>query len=310
MTLKLYHIDNPNCNYITELMPSIFAVAQMEQEFYPYLTIDYIPHVDGQPQGIILRTKSGDIRRNYTFKNKQDIKDLRNLIWYHLEKQHKFKPAKNENDFTEAPKNIVIQGWKAKRRMLEKEKCCKLVLDNLTSQIVNTNILHEVYRLSPIDKQDRNTCKKVRFESCVNNFPKRTAAFDRCIQETVWLCNRGYPNNTVNKMNKYVEQVRRNLYNYLDSHDLKVNKRKFDEIIDAGLFDDLGNRMGNKVADDKNVRATLDKIFTEKDYYLGLIEGFDHTPNFDIPSNNNKWHGISAIVLLILIISFIYLSLY
>ena len=98
-------------------------------------------------------------------------------------------------------------------------------------------------------------------------------------------------------MDKYVNSVRHNLYNYLKDNDMKVNKKKFDEIIDAGLFSDLGNRMGNKVANDMNVRAELDTIFTEKDYYLRLIEGLDE------PS---EWNNFFGVMVIFLIIAFIY----
>jgi hypothetical protein len=279
--MRLLHIAQ-GCESMIDIWPSIKAVYQMEAEFSPYLTIEFLPYREGQIPGIILQTKDGDIRKNYTFKNKTDIKELRDLIWkYIVPEKHIKDITKNGclTDFKEYGTSNVIQGWKAKKRALDKEKCCQLVLDSLVKDVVGNNILHEVYRLSPIDRQDKNICKKVRFEACGNNFPKGSAVFKRCVQETEWLCNHGYPNVTVNKMNDFVNKVRKNLWRYLRDNDLRVNKRKFDEIISAGLFDDLGNRMGNKVADDKNVRASLDQIFTEKDYYLGLIEGFDDEDN-------------------------------
>jgi len=301
MTLQLYHIDDGNCKFITKLMPSIFAVAQMEQEFYPYLTIFYMTPKEGQPRGIILRTKHGDIRRNYTFDNKTDIIELRKLIWDELLKEGKIHPVdiSQANNPLSKPNNKVIQSWQAKKRQLDKEKCCKLVLDNLTPQIVKLNVKHEVFRLSNEDKQDKTICKKVRIQDCADNFPKGSAAFKRCVMETSWLCEHGYPNTTVNKADKYINTIRRNLYNYLKDNNMKVNKRKFDEIIDAGLFSDLGNRMGNKVADDKNVRAALDTIFTEKDYYLSLIEGYD----------DNNWNNFFGVVLIFLILAFVYIIL-
>ena len=82
---------------------------------------------------------------------------------------------------------------------------------------------------------------------------------------------------------------------------MKVDKKKFDEIIDAGFFADLGNRMGNKVANDPHVRANINDIFTEKDYYLYLLEGFDEKPK----SNYEKWFGL---FILVVVIGLIYLA--
>lgn len=297
--MRLIHIDGPRCKHITEIMPGIMATYQLEQEFYPYLNIDF-RHSDTHPTGIILETKHGNIEKPYTFHNKKDIDELRTLIWTELAKERKIKDITKNGclvDFQDYNPNKVIQGWQAKKRDLEKQRCCKLVIDKLVKDVMATNILHEVYKLSTVDKQDKKICKQVRFQICAENYPARTAQFDRCIQENEWLCNNGFPNKTVNKMNEYVAKIRKDLYKYLNDNNLKVNKKKFDEIIDAGLFNDLGNRMGNKVADDKNVRQTLETIFTEKDYYLQLVEGFDDA---------KKWHIWAGILIIVLIIVMIY----
>ena len=302
--MRLFLVDGGKCQYTKDLMPAIFAIAQMEQEFNPYLDIEYLPYREDEIPGILLVTKTGTIRKNYTFKNKKDIVDLRNLIWYYLQRDHGIKNAHDENDFRQFNPNIVIQGFEAKKRLMKENVCCKIILDTLTSEVMKNNILHEVYRLSPIDKQDKNICKKVRGGECGDNYPPNSATYDRCIDEVDWLCNNSYPvNNAVNAMNQLVKNVRIKLYNELNRSNLKVNKQKFDEIIDAGLFTDLGNRMGNKVANDTNVRASLDKIFTEKDYYLSLIEGFDEN-NSKLENNNlftiDRFMGLLLILLILL----------
>lgn len=297
--MRLFLIDSGPCRYTKDFTPAIFAISQMETEFYPFLYIDYLPYRENETPGIILQTKTATIRKNYTFENKKDIEDLRKLIWYYLLRDYNIKDITKNGclkDFREYRPNHVVQGWQARKRLAAKDTCCKIVLDELTSEVLKNNILHEVYKLSNKDKQDRNICKKVRFEECGNNYPPNSATFSRCVDEVNWLCNRVYPNKAVDKMDELVKRVRTNLYNYLNKNNLKVNKQKFDEIIDAGLFVDLGNRMGNKVANDANVRASLNNIFTEKKYYLGLIEGFE-------TGNNN----LNMIIIFIILLGLIYM---
>ena len=57
---------------MSEIIPAISAVYQMEQEFSPYLVVEFEGN-NTEKEGIILQTKSGDIRKYYTFNNKQDF---------------------------------------------------------------------------------------------------------------------------------------------------------------------------------------------------------------------------------------------
>lgn len=306
--MRLFYITKGTCQHIMDMMPGIKAIYEMEATFAPYLSVEFLPFRTDAEEEIILLTKNGTIRKNYTLANKKDVDDLRNLIWSHLVKEEHIKPARNENDFREAPPAIVVQGWQARKRASEKAICCKFIVDTITSEVLKNNILHEVYRLNLYGKEDKNICKKLRFQECGDNYPPNTPTFERCVREVEWLCNHGYPiNKSVNTMNQIAKNIWLKIYKYLDKHNLKVNKKKFDEIMDAGLFVDLGNRMGNKVANDKNVSATLDHIFTEKDYYLGLIEGFeDERFNVESQNNNNnifKWvYGICLLIILLVLL--------
>jgi hypothetical protein len=295
--MRLFLIEGHGCKHITDIMPAIKAVYQMEQEFFPYLTVDFVPYREYENTGIVLVTKLTTIRKDYTFMDKQDINDLRNLIWFHLKKEVNIKDITHDgclSDFREVNKNNVIQGWQEKKRLSKNDSCCKSILKSKTPEPIKTNILHDAYKLKKIDSQNRNICKKVRFNECRDNYPHNSDSFKRCIDEVEWLCNNGYPNKTVNAMNELVKNTRLNLYKYLNDNNLKVNKQKFDEMIDAGLFDDLGNRMGNKVISDKNVSMIPFTAQNEKNYYLNLIEGYGTT-------NISIWYIIVLILLIIVI---------
>lgn len=283
MKLRLYHIDGKGCRFVNDIMPGINAVYTMEQEFFPYLDIEFLPHSEFENSGIILQANDELIRRNYTFHDKKELGELRDLIWKYLLKYRKIKDITKNGclkDFREYNPNRVIQGWRNAKRLAKDDNCCAIILNKLTDEIMARKILHEVYTLSSNDEMDKDTCKKVRFGECGDNYPRGTAQFDRCTREVNWLCNNGYPNKVVKKMDKIVTDVRKKIYDDLKRNNLIVNKQKFDNIIDAGLFADLGNRMGNKVANYKNVNKTLNDIFTEKQYYLGLVEGFDGGSGF------------------------------
>ena len=228
------------------------------------------------------------------------------MIWYYLTQDHNITDITDVNgclkDFKKYKPNHVVQGWQARKRLSEKDQCCKIVLDNLTDEVLRHNILHEQYRLSGEDKQTKEICLKVRGEECGNNYPPNTPTYDRCVTEVNWLCNMGYPvNKIVKRHTEIVKQIRTKLYQDLVKSNMRVNKRKFDELIDAGLFQDLGNRMGNKVANYKNVRAVLGDIFDEKNYFLDLIEGFE--PNKELvkkeQSSNEKFYVFLFVLVIV-----------
>ena len=79
----------------------------------------------------------------------------------------------------------------------------------------------------------------------------------------------------------------------------------FDEIIDAGLFADLGNRMGNKVANYKNVRSTLDSLMDEKGYYLSLIEDFSESDKKEKHKSN---YNLYIFLIVFIVAVYVYLN--
>jgi hypothetical protein len=304
--MRLFYIDLPGCHHITELMYGIKAVYEMEQTFYPYLTVEFLPHRH-EPPGIILLTKHGIFREYYDFKNPKDIEDLRQLIWKHVVQDYNILDIAKDGclkDFRETNINKVLMGWQASKRAMAIDTCCKIIIDAVTSEVVKNNILHWVYRDSTSDKgMNRKLCKQLRYGECGDNYPPNSATFQRCVDEVTWLCNEGYPHNKrVMETDKLIEKTRNNIYQYLLKNDLKVDKRKFDEIMSAGLFDDLGNRMGNKVANYENVKCALNDIFTEKGYFLNLVEGFNGEQEGHLTGMNIIWILICFLVLVFIMI--------
>lgn len=304
--MRLFFFDSQSCKHIMDIIPGIALTYQMESEFSPYVTAEFLPRDPAETQeGIILLTKDGQIKRYYDFKDPKTEEDLRKLIEYHLHKDYHIvdQPTNSENDFRHAPLNEVIQGWQEKKRISARDVCCKKILDAVTNSIMDNLVLHEIYKLKGGDIKDKETCKKVRLCECRDNYPQDSALFERCSAEVEWLCENGYPiNEKVDKMNSLVNKVRKDIYDYLVKSDMKVDKKKFDEIITAGLFADLGNRMGNKVANDPHVRASVNDIFTEKDYFLYLIEDFETEPK----SNYHIWFGLFILLVIASLIYFAY----
>ena len=168
--MRLFHIDEPGCHHISYIMPGIKLVYQMEQEFAPYLSVEFLPHRNDNKSGVILVTKRGSIRKYYNFHDPNTEKDLRKLIWSELLKD-KDKHIINVTDksgcltdFRKMGRNKVTIGWSNKLAELKKERCCKIIRKNLANSIMEYKVLHPVYKFKTNDVRDRATCLKVRSE--------------------------------------------------------------------------------------------------------------------------------------------------
>lgn len=314
--MRLFHIDEPGCHHITEIMDGIKAVYQLEQEFFPYLTVEFLPHRD-RPAGIILLTRKGDsIRKYYKFKDPKDIEELRSIIWYYLERDYNIKQLPtdkcgNLQKFKWEPTSDVIQGWQSKKRAMKGARCCKIIADIVASELVSHatihyNILHEQYRLSGQDVQTREICKQLRLTECGNNYPPNTPTFKRCVDEVNWLCNNSYPKNKAYEAsNKLVKNTRKKIHEYLDKNNMLVDKKIFDDIIDAGLFQRVANRMGNKSINFIDAQRAVNDEFNDRGYMLQMIEDFDKVEGFamkDIPVRNKL--VLPAIAILVILLLF------
>lgn len=282
----LFFIDKPGCHAMTEIMPGIKAIYQMEAEFFPYLKINFLPHMEHEPPGIILGTKEGFIRRYYTFDKPEDLNDLRKLIWHYLKKEKNIKPVTRNDQLTNLRQmmpNKVIQGWKNALKSRRKEVCCELIKDTMkdiiTDQIMRSEVLDPIYKINTIEnekKMTRNLCKELRGQECGNNYPPNSDLFNRCMIEVNWLCDNGYPvNKRVNAMNKLVKDTQDKLYKYLEKNNMKVNENKFNEIITAGMFQNIGERVAKDTCTFSNVGKHVNDVLNENKVYDLLIENFD-----------------------------------
>jgi len=251
--MRLFHIDKPNCTHITEVMPGIKAVYQLEQEFNPYLVVEFLPNKIEKP-GIILMTKDKIIRRDYTFDNPNDIEELRKLIWKYLLIDHgdRIQDVAGEdgcisNGFRKYPTNIVIQSWAEKKRMMKGNRCCKYAIDVVASELAphlkSPDVRHERYRLDTRNMIDRDICKKIRYQECGDNYAPNTAQFDRCVDEVTWLCHRGYPDNKVDKARQTVQRIKNRIYKYLEMNKTLVDKQKLDKIFTVELFTKISDSL-------------------------------------------------------------------
>jgi hypothetical protein len=262
-------------------MKGVSAVYQMEQEFYPYLVVEFLPNHGDEPGGIILQAGDEIIRKNFTFEKEDDINELRAMLWNYMKKYHKVTNLKDNGRFDWKPTNQVLQGWNEKIRNMKKDVCCKIIREAIVQSYTDQIIKHWVYRTDTTPHINRQRCKSLRFEECDNNYPPESALHHRCRREVEWLCDKGYEAKgeqlTAATKIKDLGKIRKDILDYLLKYNLKVNKQKFDEIISVGLFDDIGNRAGNKSNDLMKLRDDVDRVMWQKDYYTQLVEGFDDT---------------------------------
>ncbi len=240
--MRLLHFSGKTCKTMMDMMPGINITYQMEQEFAPYLDIEFLTNdkYDEINPGIILQTKNEIIKKYYNFKDKKDIDKLRDLIWFHLRKE-KIIVDLPENQYRNSPLNNVTIGF---NNIVKEHK--KHIYPDIKVNIPQSNVrsLKQVFRLNPNDKQTEKTCKRLRYTECVDNYQQGTPLFDRCISEVNWLCKNGYPNNKLNEHNKYAKDLITNLYGELNNNNGYVNKQQFDNMIDAGMFYNRGIRVG------------------------------------------------------------------
>lgn len=299
--MRLFYIDKPECRHIIEITKAVKVIYQMEQEFFPYLLVDFLPNKDQDPGGVIIQAGDTIIRKVWHFEDPEQIKQLREILWDLLHKYHNIKDSMPDGRCTPDPSiqqtNKVTQGWATKVRSLDKDVCCKLIKNVVTKEYIQYLSLHPVYRLSNKDVQTRETCKINRMKECYDNYAPKSDQFKRCRTEVNWLCDNGYPNEVVQKENQMIDEIRKRIYEYLIANDMKVNKHTFDQIISAGMFDHLGNRMKNKSVNLVDVQNAVDDYFISTNGYNLLLENF--TVSKESIGAPNYYIGVFCVLILI-----------
>ena len=323
MKLRLYLIDKVGCHHIMYLMPSIKIIYEMHERFSPYLFVDFLPEKYNQPgaqQGIILQAGNDTIRRNYTFDDPNDKKELEALIWHYLRKYNNIPDHADEDgilrSFKKGRINTVIQGWQAKKRNFKKDRCCKIIEDVITDHFMEHAVLHWWYRDSKQDVQTRDICMKVRGGECGDNYPPNSPLFKRCLREVEWLCRNGYPRNKKTEaVIAHREKLKNKILRYLKKNKMRVNKQALDIILSAGFFKRVQNRAGNKYSaykksaenafpldntvnsEYRDIKLAVEDTMNEYNLY-DLIEGYNNGNS----SNSMYQYGLYGFILLVVLL--------
>ena len=307
--MRLWWIDKPECRNMIDIMNGIKAVYQMEQEFAPYLSVDFLPNKNHEPSGIILQAGNEIIRRNWSFDKKSEVDELRNLLWKYLLKYHNIREIGKDGcikDFRKTMTFNVTQGFQNVVNDKRKAMCCRLFRDHIAKAYGKQAGKHEVFRLNSNNSLTRKSCKKVRMQECIDNYPPNSALFRRCAKEVNWLCNKGYSKqNPVNLKDKIVRDTREELYKILLQNDFLVDKRLFDQVITAGMFEDIANRMGNKSSNFVEIRDTVDGLLSEKNLYQKLTENVSDNYNSKEHFTQSSYLNYGSFFLLVIILIFI-----
>ncbi|ARF09563.1 hypothetical protein Indivirus_1_186 [Indivirus ILV1] len=311
--IRLFFADSGTCKTIKDITRGVFAVAQIEQEFAPYVALNYLPFHPGAKGGIILVTDKYTIQKEYEFSEESvqsDIEDMRKIIWNILNNEVNIKNIADEHGCIINMKGYttfkVTDHWKEKIEQLKQNRCCKFILDNVTSSMVRHNLLHDLYRLSHKDQQTREICKKVRGQECRDNFPSGSENYAVCISEVESLCNAGYPENkVVLSQEEMIQKIRTDLMEKLKKSNYKVDKKLFDELISAGLLTNLGERLRNKTVNLDTVRGALDDMFTENRDFGKMIE-YRQIERFENNKYNHDYTWLFIILFIIITLVYVY----
>ena len=304
--MKLFYISKNGCQDIKLITKGIKKAYQLEQEFNPYLSVEFLPN-NKYKEGIFLVIGNNNIHKNYYLQNEQELQDLRNTIWSLFSKYYNITDiAKNGYlDFIKLGKNNVTIGWsdmmqKAKNHKIDIPKY--MLIDQLENNEFNKqmskNILHPVYKNSGNDIQNRKLCFTNRIKECTDNYPINSQTYNLCHDNVTWLCKNGYPYNVRTKvMSAIVKKQIEDSLKYLKSTNMKSDKQHYDDLILSGFFERPANRMGNKYSNLTGKHA-IDFIAEKEEdyaYYSKLIEGFDDNVV------NRYW--LIVIVIMIILIS-------
>jgi len=276
--MKLTYIGDPGCYRVSDAISGIFAVAQLEQEYHPYLTLDYLPNRDNKQSRVIINANEDEIIIPVKFDtNPQDIEKVRDAIWSLMKKHYKIK---NYDDITHIPirSNIVTSGYKnaAKQKSYNSYKTHIKAKGKPESASLNKNkMLHEVFKLDNRYNIDKSNCVSVLGQQCDDNYPKGTHTHYKCMNDIKDVCNCALSKGSVDQ--GYIHKNREGNV---------ISRTEFNNLI----FDNLYRT---------NVRCPrMDHKYKDGN----SIEGFCQTSNKSSSINISKY--ILLVVILIILMCF------
>ena len=98
--MRLFFIDSPKCRDISQITKVVAVIYQLEQEFAPYLVVEFLPnHDQADGGGIILQAGDEIINKPFIYSDENretELEQTRQLIWYFLKKYHNIKQIPRE----------------------------------------------------------------------------------------------------------------------------------------------------------------------------------------------------------------------
>lgn len=302
--MKLFYIAKKGCQDIKTITKGIKRAYQLEQEFYPHLSVEFLPN-NKYKEGIFFIIGDNVIHKDYFLMNESELDDMRKTIWELFPRYYNVTDITKNGcltDFRKLGKNKVAIGWdevtaKANYNKLYIPDTMLTNQDTKTDEQIEKSILHPVYKNSGDDIQNRKLCLINRIKECTDNYPPNSQVYKLCNDNVVWLCNNGYPNNIRTKIvSNIVKKEIEDSLKYLKDTNMKADKQHYDDFILSGFFERPANRMGNKYTDPNGGKHAIDFIAERGDdykYYSQLIEGYD---------NNNSSNYCNTIMVIILVI--------
>lgn len=276
--MKLTFINEPGCYQMFDLIKSIFAVSQLEQEFYPYLNLEYLSNTDGKPARVIISCKEDIITIPTRFEtNPNDLDKVRKVIWKLLYKHYNINTY-DGSDQIPPQTNKVTQRFK--NAVSNRPKC---YLHNNDNNKSHSDILYNILNTPKISNNyniNETNCASVLKSQCSDNYKKNTYSYDRCVDDINKVCNCVANKATKNGENK----------GYLYFKELypqtKISRKTFNDIVFNNLY-----RNEDKCDFNKNK--------------LDVVEGFSYDSN----SMYDKGYGYYILMtLFILIVVIIWIS--
>lgn len=189
--MKLFYIDKQECNDVTIITDRIKKVYQLEREFYPYLSVEFLSNKKYKG-GIFILYKNYVVHKKYFLDTINEYNDIKSQIWYIIDK---FNITKNNQSINNIDKrndgiNNVSISWK---EIIEKARNAKIMIPNImllkNDNIKEPDIRHPVYKYRDIGIENKNSCMDYRIKECDDNYPQNSQIYMLCKDNIEWLCN-------------------------------------------------------------------------------------------------------------------------